>query len=142
MWAECPIARCSVGFRHRFRRAPRSCKSRHVHDNSRCPISLRLAFDLLTIGAEIRRRGEQEIEQRYEEGDPTDGKQQTPPRSDQADRHAEARRPRRAAPARKDYVPPKSTAYTVKDGDSWESVAQMHGLSARTLIAHNFKRRI
>jgi len=45
-------------------------------------------------------------------------------------------------PLGKDYVPPKSTAYTVKDGDSWESVAQMHGLSARTLIAHNFKRRI
>jgi LysM domain len=43
-------------------------------------------------------------------------------------------------PLSKDYVPPKSAAaYTVKDGDSWESVAKMHGLSARALIAHNFK---
>lgn len=43
-------------------------------------------------------------------------------------------------PLSKDYVPPKSAAaYTVKDGDSWESVARMHGLSARALIAHNFK---
>ena len=42
-------------------------------------------------------------------------------------------------PLSKDYVPPKSAAYTVKDGDNWESVARMHGLSARDLIAHNFK---
>jgi len=42
-------------------------------------------------------------------------------------------------PLSKDYVPPKSAAYTVKDGDTWESVAMMHGLTARALIAHNFK---
>jgi len=97
---------------------------------------------LLTIDAEIRRRDEQEIEQRYEEGDPTNGKQQTPPRSDQADRHAEARRPRRAAPARQGLRPAEVDRLHGQGGDSWESVAQMHGLSARTLIAHNFKRRI
>lgn len=38
------------------------------------------------------------------------------------------------------YVPPpKSTTYTVRDGDSWESVAKAHGMSARALIAHNFQ---
>jgi hypothetical protein len=37
------------------------------------------------------------------------------------------------------YIPERSTAaYTVKDGDNWESVARMHGVSTRALIAHNF----
>jgi LysM domain-containing protein len=42
-------------------------------------------------------------------------------------------------PLSRAYVPERSIAsYTVKDGDSWETVARMYGLSARTLIAHNF----
>lgn len=42
-------------------------------------------------------------------------------------------------PLTKNFVPPKSTAYTVRDGDTWESVAKLHGLSARALIDHNFQ---
>jgi hypothetical protein len=42
-------------------------------------------------------------------------------------------------PLSKFLVPPKSIAYTVKDGDSWESVAKSYGLSAKALIDHNFQ---
>ena len=42
-------------------------------------------------------------------------------------------------PLSKFLVPPKSTVYTVRDGDSWESVAKSHGLSAKALIDHNFQ---
>ncbi len=42
-------------------------------------------------------------------------------------------------PLAKDFVPPKSAAYKVRDGDTWESVAKFHGLSARALIDHNFQ---
>lgn len=42
-------------------------------------------------------------------------------------------------PLSKFLVPPKSAPYTVKDGDTWESVAKLHGLSARALIDHNFQ---
>jgi hypothetical protein len=42
-------------------------------------------------------------------------------------------------PLKKDYVPAGSAPYPVKDGDTWESVARMHGLNAKALIAHNFK---
>jgi hypothetical protein len=94
---------------------------------------------LPTIGREIRRRGEQESEQRYEETDrpmPNNKPLHFPTRPIVMRNPGALGAPH---PLSKDYVPPKSAAYSVKDGDNWESVATMHGLSARALIAHNFK---
>jgi hypothetical protein len=41
----------------------------------------------------------------------------------------------------KNYVPPNSAQYKVKDGDSWESIARTHGLDVWDLIEANFKTR-
>ena len=41
----------------------------------------------------------------------------------------------------KNYVPPNSTRYKVKDGDSWVSLARKHGLDPWALIESNFKTR-
>jgi hypothetical protein len=46
-----------------------------------------------------------------------------------------------ASKVRKDFVPPNSTPYRVKDGDSWVTIASAHGMEAWDLIEANFKTR-
>ena len=45
---------------------------------------------------------------------------------------------RPAAPQARDFVPPDSRPYKVKDGDSWVSVAQANGMDPWGLIVANF----
>jgi hypothetical protein len=44
-----------------------------------------------------------------------------------------------ASPVAQDYQPARSVPYRVKDGDDWYSVARLAGVSAKDLIAFNFK---
>ena len=46
-----------------------------------------------------------------------------------------------ANPVGKDYVPPNSRPYKVKDGESWESIASANGINVWDLIIANFKTR-
>lgn len=46
------------------------------------------------------------------------------------------RNPSRPLPST--FVPPGGVRYSVKDGDSWESVASSNGLDVRTLVFFNY----
>lgn len=46
------------------------------------------------------------------------------------------RKPFRTVP--RDYVPASARPYKVKDGETWETIAQVHGMSASDLILANF----
>ncbi len=49
---------------------------------------------------------------------------------------------RPAKPLPTNHVPTGGTAYRVKDGDSWGTVAQKHGIDTWDLIAFNFQTRV